>query len=108
PIGPCQIGCCGVGAFFFLRVSPYPGWVGAAATPPGTTPNWPIPIVGEVPSALETPSGCSFHPRCPYAMPVCSQETPELAPTEDGRMVACHLYPDEIKHIDKQAPVAVA
>ena len=87
---------------------PYTASLVAAATPPGTTPNWPIPIVGEVPSALETPSGCSFHPRCPYAMPVCSRETPELAPTEDGRMVACHLYPDEIRNIDKQAPVAIA
>ena len=87
---------------------PYTASLVAAATPPGTTPNWPIPIVGEVPSALETPTGCSFHPRCPYAMPICSQETPELSPTEDGRMVACHLYPDEIKKIDKQAPVAVA
>ena len=85
---------------------PYTASLVAAATPPGTTPGWPIPIVGEVPSALETPSGCSFHPRCPYAMPVCSQEVPELSPTEDGRMVACHLYPDEIRNIDKQAPVA--
>ncbi len=87
---------------------PYTASLVAAATPPGITPGWPIPIVGEVPSALETPSGCSFHPRCPYAMPVCSQETPSLTATEDGRMVSCHLYPDEIKKIDKQAPVAVA
>ena len=87
---------------------PYTASLVAAATPPGTTPGWPIPIVGEVPSALETPSGCSFHPRCPYAMPICSQEVPALAPVEDGRMVSCHLYPDEIKNIDKQAPVAVA
>ena len=87
---------------------PYTASLVAAATPPGTTPGWPIPIVGEVPSALETPSGCSFHPRCPYAMPICSQEVPQLSPTEDGRMVACHLYPDEIKNIDKQAPVAFA
>ena len=86
---------------------PYTASLVAAATPPGTTPNWPIPIMGEVPSALETPSGCSFHPRCPYAMPVCSQDVPQLAATEDGRMVACHLYPDEIRNIDKQAPVAV-
>ena len=86
---------------------PYTASLVAAATPPGTTPGWPIPIVGEVPSALETPTGCSFHPRCPYAMPKCSRETPELAQTEDGRMVSCHLYPDEIKNIDKQAPVAV-
>ena len=87
---------------------PYTASLVAAATPPGTTPGWRIPIVGEVPSALETPSGCSFHPRCPYAMPICRQEIPTLSPTEDGRMVSCHLYPDEIRNIDKQAAVAVA
>ena len=86
---------------------PYTASLVAAATPPGTTPGWPIPIVGEVPSALETPSGCSFHPRCPYAMPICSQEPPTLSPTEDGRMVSCHLYPDEIKNVDKQAPIRI-
>ena len=85
---------------------PYTASLVAAATPPGTTPAWPIPIVGEVPSALETPSGCSFHPRCPYAMPICRQEVPGLQETSDGRMVSCHLYPDEINTIDKQAPVA--
>ncbi len=85
---------------------PYTASLVAAATPPGITPGWPIPIVGEVPSALETPSGCSFHPRCPYAMPVCRQETPGFQETSGGRMVACHLYPDEIRNIDKQAPVA--
>ena len=87
---------------------PYTASLVAAATPPGTAPAWPIPIVGEVPSALETPSGCSFHPRCAYAMPICRQEVPELAPTPDGRIVACHLYPDEIRNIDKRAPVAVS
>ena len=86
---------------------PYTASLVAAATPPGTTPGWPIPIVGEVPSALETPSGCPFHPRCPYAMPICSQEVPTLSPAEDGRLVSCHLYPDDIKKIDKHAPVAV-
>lgn len=86
---------------------PYTASLVAAATPPGHTPPWRTPIVGEVPSALETPAGCSFHPRCPYAMPVCSRETPPLAAAPDGRMVACHLYPDEIRGIDKQAPVPV-
>ncbi len=84
---------------------PYTASLVAAATPPGSTPGWRIPIVGEVPSALETPSGCSFHPRCPYAMAVCREERPALAATPDGRMVACHLYPDEIRNVDKQAPV---
>lgn len=82
---------------------PYTASLVAAATPPGRTPPWQIPIVGEVPSALETPSGCSFHPRCAYAMPICREVTPSLALIPDGRQVACHLYPDHIGSIDKSA-----
>jgi oligopeptide/dipeptide ABC transporter ATP-binding protein len=48
-------------------------------------------ISGEVPSALSLPSGCRFHPRCPAAMPVCSQVEPALL-RRDGSEVACHLY----------------
>lgn len=83
---------------------PYTASLVAAATPPVRTPPWQIPIVGEVPSALDTPSGCSFHPRCAYAMPICSQVTPTLTQLPDGRRVACHLYPDHIGSIDKSAP----
>ncbi|MFQ6026136.1 MAG: ABC transporter ATP-binding protein [Dehalococcoidia bacterium] len=83
---------------------PYTASLVAAATPVGRTPNWQIPIVGEVPSALETPSGCAFHPRCAYAMPVCSQDTPPLTQLPNGRWVACHLYPDHIGSIDKSTP----
>ena len=49
------------------------------------------PVTGEVPSALNPPSGCRFHPRCPFAMPRCSEETPALRPV-NGSLVACHLY----------------
>jgi len=48
-------------------------------------------ISGEVPSALSLPSGCRFHPRCPAAMPICSQVEPALL-RRDGSEVACHLY----------------
>ncbi len=50
-----------------------------------------IILPGEVPSPLNPPSGCRFHPRCPQAMPRCGQQEPVLAPVA-GRFVACHLY----------------
>jgi oligopeptide/dipeptide ABC transporter ATP-binding protein len=49
-------------------------------------------IAGEVPSALSLPSGCRFHPRCPLAMPVCSEVEPALRLRDGGGAVACHLY----------------
>ncbi len=51
-----------------------------------------IILTGEVPSPLNPPGGCRFHPRCPHALPRCSGEEPQLLP-ESGRLVACHLYP---------------
>ena len=50
-----------------------------------------IILPGEVPSPLNPPFGCRFHPRCPHAVPLCGQQEPSLAPVE-GRLVACHLY----------------
>lgn len=46
---------------------------------------------GEIPSPINIPSGCRFHPRCPYAMEICSKVEPELKEV-NGRFVACHLY----------------
>jgi oligopeptide transport system ATP-binding protein len=51
-----------------------------------------LTIAGEVPSALNPPSGCRFHPRCPYAMPRCSVEVPTRRDVAPGHSVACHLY----------------
>jgi len=47
------------------------------------------PVAGEVPNPLDPPSGCPFHPRCPYAKDKCRVEVPPLAPFE-GASVACH------------------
>jgi oligopeptide/dipeptide ABC transporter ATP-binding protein len=51
-----------------------------------------IVLTGEVPSALNPPRGCHFHPRCPFAMPRCSEIPPKLAEMSPGHSVACHLY----------------
>jgi peptide/nickel transport system ATP-binding protein len=45
---------------------------------------------GEVASPVNPPSGCYFHPRCPFALDVCKQVRPELEEIEPGRSVACH------------------
>jgi oligopeptide/dipeptide ABC transporter ATP-binding protein len=51
-------------------------------------------VGGSVPSALKPPSGCYFHPRCPFAMPRCAEQRPDLLPVNGAaRRVACHLYP---------------
>ena len=46
----------------------------------------------DVPSPIEPPPGCKFHPRCPYAMEKCSRIVPELRNIREGHQVACHLY----------------
>jgi oligopeptide/dipeptide ABC transporter ATP-binding protein len=48
-------------------------------------------IRGEVPSAINPPPGCRFHPRCPYAEPICSQTRPELEERIPQHLVACHF-----------------
>jgi peptide/nickel transport system ATP-binding protein len=50
-----------------------------------------IILKGGVPDPADPPPGCSFHPRCPEAMEICSQVEPSLIEVGDGHMVACHL-----------------
>ena len=49
-------------------------------------------VKGEVPSALNPPSGCRFHTRCPMAMDKCKTDVPVLSDQGSGRVVACHLH----------------
>ena len=47
-------------------------------------------LVGNVPSAINPPSGCRFHTRCPYVMDICKTTEPELMKIDDGRLLSCH------------------
>ena len=51
-----------------------------------------IILSGEVPSPINPPPGCRFHPRCPFAMPRCAEHEPELREHAPDHWVACHLY----------------
>jgi peptide/nickel transport system ATP-binding protein len=48
-------------------------------------------VKGEIPSPLNPPSGCHFHPRCPHAMDRCKVEKPVLREVAPGQRSACHL-----------------
>jgi peptide/nickel transport system ATP-binding protein len=50
-----------------------------------------VAIIGEIPSPLDPPPGCHFHPRCPHAKARCREEVPLLKPIAPGRWSACHL-----------------
>jgi len=49
-------------------------------------------LKGEIPSAINLPSGCRFHTRCPCVMSVCKTNEPKLFEIDNGRKIACHLY----------------
>jgi oligopeptide transport system ATP-binding protein len=50
-------------------------------------------VQGEVPSPMKPPSGCHFHPRCPYALPACRTVDPPLIEVAPGHLVACIRWP---------------
>jgi len=51
-----------------------------------------VKLTGEIPSAINPPSGCKFHTRCPYAFDRCKKEDPMLNKLEEGHLVSCFLY----------------
>jgi peptide/nickel transport system ATP-binding protein len=61
-------------------------------------------ISGEVANPAAPPSGCYFHPRCPYAQDVCREVTPQLEEIEPGHMVSCH----RAKELTLTAPASMA
>ena len=82
-----------VGRVLANPLHPYARMLRDASPEPDPALRGALPrIVGEIPSAAAPPPGCPFHPRCPSAMPECSQVLPSLKPTPEGGSVACHLY----------------
>jgi peptide/nickel transport system ATP-binding protein len=53
-----------------------------------------VPIKGEIPSPLDPPRGCHFHPRCPFAMDKCREAAPPLREIAPGHRSACYLNED--------------
>jgi oligopeptide/dipeptide ABC transporter ATP-binding protein len=66
-------------------------------------------LTGEVPSPINPPSGCRFHPRCPKAMEQCKKAIPALEAVEENHYVACYLYHDtqEAFHSTKEEQNAI-
>jgi peptide/nickel transport system ATP-binding protein len=60
------------------------------------------PIKGQPPSLIFVPSGCPFHPRCPYVMDICKTEVPQLLPVNGHHASACHLPIDVKERILKE------
>jgi peptide/nickel transport system ATP-binding protein len=65
---------------------------GNSAKEQGDTSETTSPIRGEPPSLINPPRGCRFHPRCPSAMPVCSQSRPARSDLGNGHWTHCFLY----------------
>jgi len=63
----------------------------AIPVPDPTAPRKKAMLTGEPPSPINTPPGCPFHVRCPYATERCKCEVPALQDMGGGHLVACHL-----------------
>jgi peptide/nickel transport system ATP-binding protein len=59
------------------------------------------PITGSPPSLINVPSGCPFHPRCPYAFDRCPREVPALLPADGFHASACHLPLEEKERLGR-------
>ncbi|HKV56716.1 MAG TPA: oligopeptide/dipeptide ABC transporter ATP-binding protein, partial [Ktedonobacteraceae bacterium] len=74
-----------------LSAAPDPDTMGHRQAVSGVSAASPY-VRGEPPSLINPPTGCRFHPRCPSAMPVCSQRRPVRTDLGNGHWTHCFLY----------------
>jgi peptide/nickel transport system ATP-binding protein len=86
-------------ALFHAPFHPYTRALVSAIPTPRAIGRPRMVLQGDPPSPVDVPSGCAFHPRCPFAHERCRVEAPALARRADGRFAACHL--------DDAAPAAL-
>ncbi len=84
----------------------------AVPVPDPQAPKIRVLARGEIPTNIAPPPGCRFHPRCPFAQPVCSEKEPPLEEVAPGRKVACHFWKEAhesfMKGLDGPAGTNVA
>jgi oligopeptide/dipeptide ABC transporter ATP-binding protein len=79
-------------AFFNRPFHPYAeALMQAAPIPNPLKRKEKAPLEGDVPSPIEIPRGCSFHPRCQHRREICAQQVPLLIEIETGHWIACHF-----------------
>jgi oligopeptide/dipeptide ABC transporter ATP-binding protein len=80
------------GKFYNQPIHPYSrALLSAAPIPDPTAQRNRVILTGDVPSAVNPPSGCAFHPRCPERRDICPTKVPTLRQISPGRWVSCHL-----------------
>ena len=89
---------------FYAPAHPYTvGLLKSIPSLDGTRGELPV-IPGRVPDLVEPPTGCRFHPRCPFAMDICSREKPPMVTVGPDHRVACHVWngqhevPEELRN----------
>ncbi len=88
---------CGVDEIFEKPLHPYTqALLEAVPVPDPERKMGEVVLKGDVPSAQNPPSGCRFHPRCPYAKRVCKEKEPQLINAGGEHFVSCHKFSEDL------------